>query len=91
MRRELLLLGLMYDLSNDPDLISLPGVNTRQAEKVMFNTDIVHLEIYRKSPFYVGTLLWNRLSAELQRQDNKAAYKNEIRRLYQTGLLQTIS
>ena len=90
-RRELLLLGLMFDLSKDPNLISLPGANTRQAEKITFNTDIVHLEIYRRSPFYVGTLLWNRLSAELHRQDRNVAYKNEIRRLYQTGLLQTIS
>ena len=91
MRRELLLLGLMYDLSKNPDLITLPGANTRQAEKVVFKTDIVHLEIYRKSPYYMGTLLWNRLSSELQKQGNKTAYKNDVRRQYQSGLLHTIS
>ena len=90
-RRELLLLGLMYDLSKNPELISLPGVNTRQAEKIVFKTDIVHLELYRRSPYYIGTLLWNRLSAELQRQGTKIAYKKEIRRLYLLGLLHTIS
>ena len=90
-RRELLLLGLMYDLSKNPDLITPPGANTRQAEKVVFKTDIVHLEIYRKSPYYMGTLLWNRLSSELQKQGNKTAYKNDVHRQYQSGLLHTIS
>ena len=34
-RRELKLLGLMYDISNNPSYILAPRANTRQAEKML--------------------------------------------------------
>ena len=35
-RPELLLLGLMFDLSKDTDLTGVSDVNTRQADKIVF-------------------------------------------------------
>ena len=60
-RREQLLMGVMFDLRKDTNLLSIAAVNTRQAEKTVFKTEIVHYDIYKRSPFYVGTQLWNTL------------------------------
>ena len=90
-RRELLLLGLMFDLSKDAELIVVSDVNTRQADKLVFGTMIVHYNVYRQSPYYVGILLWNRLTAAIQKSNTKLIFKTETRNLYGKGLLQTLS
>ena len=87
-RRELLLLGVMFDMRGDQNLLIVSEVDTRQDDKVVFKTDIVHYDIYKRSPFYIGTQLWNRLSSELHNLTNKKAYKNDVKRLYLTCVLQ---
>ena len=81
-RRELQLLGLMYDISNNPSYIVTPRANTRQAEKITFKTDIVSYDIYRRSPYYVGCNLWNTLPVTTQKERSRTAFKSEIRKLY---------
>ena len=85
-RRELALLGLMFDLRKDTDLTVVSDVNTRQADKIVFGNEIVHYNAYRQSPYYIGTLLWNRLT-ELQKSRTKLVFKNEVKKLYLTGIL----
>ena len=46
-RREQLLMGVMLDLRKDTNLLSIAAVNTRQAEKTVFKTEIVHYDIYK--------------------------------------------
>ena len=64
-RRELSLLGLMFDLRKDTDLTIVSDVNTRQADKIVFGTEIVHYNAYQQSPYYIIImLLWNGLRIE---------------------------
>ena len=56
-RRERLLLCVMFDLRTDKDLLSVSIVNTRLADKIVFKTDMVQYDIYKRSPHYVGSQL----------------------------------
>ena len=38
------------------------NANTRQGDKSIFSTEIVHYDVYRRSPYYVGAALWNKLT-----------------------------
>ena len=81
-RREIQLLGLMYDISKNPSYVLNSRANTRQARKIVFATEIVKYDIYRKSPYYVGCNLWNTLPAEIQMQQSRGNFKIELRRFY---------
>ena len=69
-RRELQLLGLMYDIKDHEPYFHVPLVQTQQAEMITFDTDIVQYDIYKRSPYYVGSKLWNNLPAETQRLES---------------------
>ena len=86
MRQERQLLGLMYDISKNLSYILPPRANTRQADKLMFVTEIVNYDIYQNSPYYVGTRLWNKLKADVQKKQNRGEFKREIKKLYGTRL-----
>ena len=79
-RREIQLLGLMYDISNNPSYVLAPRANTRQADKIMFKTEIVKYDIYQRSPHYVGCNLWNKLPADLQNKMSKGDFRTEVRK-----------
>ena len=81
-RRELQLLGLMYDISNDENYIRVSHVHTRQAEKIVFSTDIVQYDIYKRSPYYVGGNIWNNLSLEIQNLPSRKEFKAGIKQRY---------
>ena len=72
----------MYDISTNPSYIQTPRANTRQADKITFVTDIVNYDIYQKSPYYVGTELWNKLPVAVQGKASRAEFKTEIKRMY---------
>ena len=46
---------------------------------VMYMSDIVHLGIYSKSPYYMGAKLWNALPNEIKTVDDKERFKNCIK------------
>ena len=81
-RREMQLLGLMYDISKDPSYVLPLRANTRQADRITFTTEIVKCDTYQKSPFYIGTGLWNKLPADVQKKQSRAEFKTCVRKLY---------
>ena len=81
-RRELQLLGLMYDIRNVDEFIDIPIVYTRQADKIVFKTDIVHYDIYKRSPYYIGSQLWSNLPKEIQHSQTRLEFKNGVKRFY---------
>ena len=81
-RRELQLLGLMYDISIYESYLSLPLVCTRPAEKTTFKTDIVQYDIYRHSPYNTGCNLWNNLTAEIQNSVSRKDFKTSVQQFY---------
>ena len=81
-RRDVHLLNVMYDLRTEEDYISVLVVGTRQADKIIFELDRVDCDVYRRSPYSIGCGLWNNIPTELQKLDNKKAFKDRIRIIY---------
>ena len=81
-RREIQLLGLLYDLRGDPRYVKAPTANTRLADKIVFSVERVNYEIYRRSPFYVGQKLWSNLDREIQKSGSKSQFKLRVKSLY---------
>ena len=78
-RRDMHLLNLMYDFRTDRCYIDKPVVATRQVTKIIFKLDHVNCDIYKRSPYNIGSGLWNNLPMEAQFLENKSAFKNTIR------------
>ena len=58
------------------------NVNTRSQTKFVFKTETKIGKKYEKSPFYLGTRLWNALDKETQKCDSIYSFKKKISRLY---------
>ena len=61
---------------------SLVGVlttraNTRSQQKYVFKVDAKIGNKYERSPYYVGTRLWNKLSKDIQFAENVFVFKKE--------------
>ena len=62
-------------------LIRAPVRETRNAAKIIFKVPTRITPKYEKSPFYIGTKLWDGLSSELQ---CVFEFKKEVDKLYCT-------
>ena len=62
--------------------VKVPVRPTRLVSKIVFKTATRCTGKYLGSPFYKGTLLWNMLSAELQKIDSVARFKNGLKNIY---------
>ena len=78
------LLWLMYLLSRDEKLIKVPARETRNAGKIIFKVPTRITPKYEKSPFYVGTKLWDELPINIQGANSVHEFKKEIDKLYRT-------
>ena len=85
-RREKQLLTLMYKLSRKGNLRKVTDRPTRQQEKYVFKTDTKIGKKYEKSPYYQGTLLWDKLPKETQFAENIFEFKKRIIPLYKEYL-----
>ena len=85
-RREKQLLTLMYKLSQKGILRKITDRPTRQQEKYVFKTDTKIGKKYEKSPYYQGSLLWDKLPKETQFAENIFEFKKRIRPLYKEYL-----
>ena len=65
-RREKQLLTLMYKISQKGILRKITDRATRQQKKYVFITDTKIGKKYERSPYYQGTLLWDKLPKETQ-------------------------
>ena len=80
MRKQLL--WLMYLLSKDVNLLRATVRETRNALKIVFKVPTRMTPKFEKSPFYIGTKLWDELSNNEQRAENVYVFKKEIDKLY---------
>ena len=46
--------------------LRVPTRMTRSADKIVFKVQTNILPVYERSPFYIGTTLWNELSKTVQ-------------------------
>ena len=70
----------MYSLKCN-NIFKKPGLRfTRNAEHYLFDTDIVHLDIYAKSPYLKGVELWNLLPIDMQNINDGFIFRNSIKR-----------
>ena len=81
-RREKQLLGIMYDISRKEEFVKSNLVCTRQAAKIVLISEVAQYSIYVRSPYIVGSSLWNNLDANVQKIENKNEYKLRIKDLY---------
>ena len=65
------LLAIMYKLSKNPANIVIPARNTRRHDKKVFHVDRKIGSKYAKSPFYMGTKLWDLLPYDEQNAEIK--------------------
>ena len=52
---------------------------TRNADRYVFNTEIVHMDVYAKSPYYRGVALWNNLPLDIQNKGTATVFKNAVK------------
>ena len=81
-RYKIHLLNIMYDQRCYHNYIAAPVVRTRQALKINFRFNLVHSDIYKRSPYFIGSTLWNVLPHDIQLSENKKAFKKRIYELY---------
>ena len=79
-RRDVQLLNLMYSLKSNNRFKKECERVTRNVDKYVFHTEIVHKDVYAKSPYFKGVNLWNGLSADLQNQRSGHEFKLSIKR-----------
>ena len=77
-RRMLQLMNMMYENRVNMNYERAVTRNTRQTDKYTFETNIVNLELYSKSPYYIGSKIWNNLPRHVQDLSTKKAYKHAI-------------
>ena len=65
-RGDIQLLNLMFHLKSNKTIHKVMERNTRSAERYVFDTEIVHMDVYAKSPYIKSVCLWNSLSNDIQ-------------------------
>ena len=53
---------------------------TRNVDRYVFGTEIVHKDVYAKSPYYCGVSLWNSIPVECQNIVDSRMFKNQIKK-----------
>ena len=76
------LLKLMYTQSKKNIARNVTNLNTRSQTKYVFKLDSTIGTKYGKSPYYLGTLLWNSLDRETQMSDSIYSFKKKIDKIY---------
>ena len=81
-RRRKQLLRLMYIHSRNCDNIKVHVRITRTVEKLIFKKATKCTGKYINSPFYKGTLLWDKLAKDLQHVNTVERFMEELKKLY---------
>ena len=79
MRKQLL--WLMYILSRNEDFLRVPNRVTRSVDKIVFKVPAKISLTYERSPYYVGTKLWDELPKAIQDCGDIYAFKKEIAKM----------
>ena len=81
-RRIRQLLGLQYLLYKKDTDRHVTQANTRSQQKYVFKVDSKIGKKYERSPFYLGTRLWEKLLKNIQESENVYVFRNKINRHY---------
>ena len=81
-RRDLNLLCILYEMKQLHLYERVGDRATRQGDKYVFKTDIAIVGPYARSPYYLGSKLWNSLPINIQNANTKAQFKHEIKMLW---------
>ena len=81
-RRRKQLLRLMHLHSRVELNMKKPIRTTRAVTKMVFKTASKCSGKYLNSPFYKGTLLWDKLDNDLQRMNNVKQFLQELKKSY---------
>ena len=81
-RRRKQLLRLMYINSQNIDNIKIHVRITRTAEKLVFKKATKCTGKFINSPFYKGTLLWDKLDRDVQYVNTLERFMKELKKLY---------
>ena len=73
-RMQKQLLWLMYILSRD-DSLRVANRMTRSVKKIVFKIPVKLTPTYERSPYYIGTKLWNGLPKTIQDSVDIFAFK----------------
>ena len=79
-RRDVQLLNLMFSLKLKNMYKKDSVRSTRNACHFEFKTEIVHKDIYSKSPFFRGVGLWRNIPFEYQNFTDSKMFKNIIKK-----------
>ena len=79
-RRESQILNIMFMLKCNNLFRKECSRITRSAERYIFDTEIVHMEVYARSPYYKGVTLWNTLPIVLQHEQIGFSFKSSLKR-----------
>ena len=70
----------MFSLKSNNKFRKESQRTTRTVDKYVFETDIVHMDIYAKSPYMKGVSLWNMLTYETQAITDRYFFRNTLRK-----------
>ena len=77
-RRDAQLLNVMFSLKLSNKFKKESVCVTRTVDRYVFDTDIVHKDVYANSPYFKGTALWNGLDAVTQKKIGRLEFKSCI-------------
>ena len=79
-RREIQLVNIMFLLKNYNSFSREKRRDTRLSNKYVFDTNIVRMDIYAKSPYLKGVALWNELPKELTDFTDAYAFRRTLKK-----------
>ena len=80
-RRRTQLLLLMYKKSKDLTMLKVFPRNTRLSRRPVFKTDRYEGTLYKRSPYFVGSKLWDNLTIDIIELPDIYAFKARLKRL----------
>ena len=83
-RRRVQLLLLMYKKSKNVLLHKIFPRNTRRSNRIVFKTDQYEGTLYKRSPYFVGTRLWNALQSDVIELPDIYTFKTSIKKANRT-------
>ena len=81
-RMQKQLLGLMYNISKDSSYHRIAVRNTCRASKIVFKVPTKIRPVYERSPYFIGSKLWDELDHATQTKENIFVFKKEIARMF---------
>ena len=71
-------MSMIYDLKQQSKYQRVASLNTRLADKYIFDIKYVNVDLYARSPYYVGSMFWNGLPKHTQDINAKMKFKRAI-------------